>query len=133
MKACYPGTFDPITKGHLDVIERATKVFDEVDILIMKNPRKNCTFSEEERKDINSMLLKINIHSADGDKVKVNIPLSIIKLCIDAGMELPNINGKDSLKNIDFNQVFMLINAGVIGKLVEVESADGDTISITVE
>ena len=88
---------------------------------------------EPERKDINSMLLKINIHSADGDKVKVNIPLSIIKLCIDAGMELPNINGKDSLKNIDFNQVFMLINAGVIGKLVEIESADGDTVSITVE
>ena len=88
---------------------------------------------EEERKDINSMLLKINILSADGDKIKVNIPLAIIKLCIDAGMELPNINGKNSLKNIDFNQVFMLINAGVVGKLVEVESADGDTISITVE
>ena len=87
---------------------------------------------EEERKDINSMLLKINILSADGDKIKVNIPLAIIKLCIDAEMELPNINGKNSLKNIDFNQVFMLINAGVIGKLVEVESADGDTISITV-
>ena len=88
---------------------------------------------EEERKDINSMLLKINILSTDGDKVKVNIPLSIIKLCIDAGMELPNINGKNSLKNIDFNQVFMLVNAGVIGKLVEVESADGGTVSITVE
>ena len=88
---------------------------------------------EEERKDINSMLLKINILSSDGDKVKVNIPLVIIKLCIDSGMELPNINGKNSLKNIDFNQVFMLINAGVIGKLVEVESVDGDTISITVE
>ena len=70
---------------------------------------------------------------AAGDKVKVNIPLAIIKLCIDAGMELPNINGKNSLKNIDFNQVFMLVNAGVIGKLVEVESADGDTVSITVE
>ena len=79
------------------------------------------------------MLLKINILSSDGDKVKVNIPLAIIKLCIDTEMELPNINGKNSLKNIDFNQVFMLINAGVIGKLVEVESADGDTISITVE
>ena len=88
---------------------------------------------EGERKDVNSMLLKINILSADGDKVKINIPLAIIKLCIDAGMELPNINGKNSLKNIDFNQVFMLINAGVIGKLVEVESADGDTVSISVE
>ena len=88
---------------------------------------------EGKRKDINSMLLKIIVLSSEGDKVKVNLPLAIIKLCIEAGMELPNINGKDSLKNIDFNQIFMLIDAGVIGKLVEVESADGDTISITVE
>ena len=88
---------------------------------------------EGKRKDINSMLLKINVLSSEGDKVKVNLPLAIIKLCIDAGMELPNINGKDSLKNIDFNQIFMLIDAGVIGKLVEVESADGETVSITVE
>ena len=88
---------------------------------------------EGERKEFNAMLLKINVLSADGDKVNVNLPLSIIKLCLDAGMDLPNINGKDSLKNIDFNQIFMLVEAGVIGKLVEIESADGDTISITVE
>ena len=88
---------------------------------------------EGKRKDINSMLLKINVLSSDGDKIKVNLPLAIIKLCLEAGMELPNIDGKDSLKNIDFNQIFMLIDAGVIGKLVEVESANGDTVSITVE
>ena len=104
-----------------------------LDELLAREVEQTKIVPEEERKDINSMLLKINILSADGDKLKVNIPLSIIKLCIDAEMELPNINGKNSLKNIDFKQVFMLINAGVIGKLVEVESADGDTISITVE
>jgi len=49
MKACYPGTFDPITNGHLDVIERASRMFEEVDVLIMRNPRKSCAFSEEER------------------------------------------------------------------------------------
>ena len=50
MKACYPGTFDPITNGHLDIIERASKVFDSLDVLIMANPAKKCIFSEEERK-----------------------------------------------------------------------------------
>ncbi len=50
MKACYPGTFDPITKGHLDIIERAARMFDEVVVLIMRNPSKKCLFSEEERK-----------------------------------------------------------------------------------
>ena len=89
--------------------------------------------SESERKEINSMLLKVSILSADGHKVMVNLPLSIIKLCLEVGMELPNINGKKPLENIDFNQIFMMIEAGVIGKLVEIESADGDTVSITVE
>ena len=50
MKACYPGTFDPITKGHLDIIERAAALYDEVVILIMRNPSKKCMFSETERK-----------------------------------------------------------------------------------
>ncbi|MBR2825331.1 MAG: pantetheine-phosphate adenylyltransferase [Solobacterium sp.] len=64
MKACYPGTFDPITKGHLDVIERASKLFDELVILIMKNPRKVCSFSEEERKElIEKSLEEINVHN----------------------------------------------------------------------
>lgn len=89
--------------------------------------------NEAERKDINLMLLKINIASADGDRVKVNLPLSIIKLCLDSGKELPSINGINVLKNIDFNQIFMMIESGVIGKLIEIESADGDNISIFVE
>lgn len=88
---------------------------------------------QSERKDINSMLLKINVLSSDGDKVKVNLPISLIKLCIESGMDLPQINGKNTLSSIDFNQVFMLIEAGVIGELISVESADGDTVSIFVE
>jgi len=52
MKACYPGTFDPITNGHLDIIERAAGIFDEVVVLIMHNPKKKCLFSEEERKSM---------------------------------------------------------------------------------
>ena len=104
-----------------------------LDELLGRETIKTQVLPEHERKDINSLLLKINIDSSDGDKVRVNLPVSIIKLCLDAGMDLPSINGKDFLKNIDFNQVFMLIEAGVIGKLVEIESADGDTVYITVE
>ena len=52
MKACYPGTFDPITNGHLDIIERASRLFDEVVVLIMVNPRKTCLFNSEERKQM---------------------------------------------------------------------------------
>ena len=50
--AIYPGSFDPITKGHYDIIKRAAKVFDKVIVVIMKNTSKHCLFSEEERLDM---------------------------------------------------------------------------------
>ncbi|MDH7568067.1 MAG: pantetheine-phosphate adenylyltransferase [Armatimonadota bacterium] len=49
MKAIYPGTFDPVTNGHLDVIERAAAVFGEVVVAVAVNPDKSPTFSLEER------------------------------------------------------------------------------------
>jgi len=45
----YPGTFDPITNGHLDIIERATTLFDVVTIGVTTNPAKNPLFTVEER------------------------------------------------------------------------------------
>jgi pantetheine-phosphate adenylyltransferase len=47
--AVYPGSFDPITYGHLDILERATKVFDRVVIGVLANPRKSPVLSVEER------------------------------------------------------------------------------------
>jgi len=50
-KAICPGSFDPVTNGHMDVIERASKLFDEVTVVIMTNFKKvgSTTFTEEER------------------------------------------------------------------------------------
>jgi|OM-RGC.v1.022618645 pantetheine-phosphate adenylyltransferase len=49
VKAIYPGSFDPITLGHLDIIERASKLFSEIYIVVMENKRKKYTFSLDER------------------------------------------------------------------------------------
>ncbi len=51
-KAVYPGTFDPLTFGHLDLIERGCKVFDEVVVAIGVNPAKSPLFSVEERQQM---------------------------------------------------------------------------------
>ena len=51
INAIYPGSFDPITEGHLDIIKRAAKHFDTLYVVIMKNPYKNYTFSEKEREE----------------------------------------------------------------------------------
>ncbi len=48
-KAIYPGSFDPVTFGHLDVIERALRLFDELWVLVASNPTKKTLFSVEER------------------------------------------------------------------------------------
>lgn len=50
-KAVVPGSFDPVTKGHLDIITRSAGVFDEVIVVVLQNPAKNTTFSVEERMD----------------------------------------------------------------------------------
>ena len=47
--ALYPGSFDPITYGHLDVIERAVRLFDKVIVAVALNQSKNCLFTEHER------------------------------------------------------------------------------------
>ena len=50
--ALYPGTFDPLTYGHLDIIERAAVLFDQVIVTVAKNPKKTPLFTAEERLDM---------------------------------------------------------------------------------
>jgi pantetheine-phosphate adenylyltransferase len=49
MQALYPGSFDPLTLGHLDLIERAAQLFDRVVVAVLSNPSKNPCFSVEQR------------------------------------------------------------------------------------
>lgn len=51
-RAIYPGSFDPITMGHLDIIERSAKLFDEVVVALLLNMEKQPMFSTEERVDM---------------------------------------------------------------------------------
>lgn len=63
-KVIYAGTFDPIHNGHIDVIERASKMFDEVIVVLAINSKKTQLFSEEERLEMTKESLKhlINVN-----------------------------------------------------------------------
>ena len=87
----------------------------------------------EERKDISQMILRIRVLSHEGDKVNVNLPAPLLQMALDIGMQMPEFNGQAALKNIDLNAVLTLMQNGAVGKLVEVESAEGDIVEITVE
>ncbi|MBQ6493666.1 MAG: pantetheine-phosphate adenylyltransferase [Erysipelotrichaceae bacterium] len=75
IKAIYPGTFDPITVGHLDVIERAARIYDHVIIAVMENRSKTCTFTKEERKKmIEKCVRKIkNVEVVIGEGLTVEL------------------------------------------------------------
>ena len=73
-RAIYPGSFDPITNGHLDVLQRALKVFDEVIVLVAVNSNKKSKFSAEERvemiKEATEGLKGVKVDCTDGLSVK---------------------------------------------------------------
>lgn len=104
-----------------------------IDELLGKETNKTEVLPEGKRKDINSMMLYINILSVDGDKVKVNLPMSLIIACVNSGINISNISSNNKLNEIDFSQIIALVEQGVVGKLVEIESKDGDTLVISVE
>ena len=57
-RAIYPGSFDPLTFGHIDIIERSVRLFDEVIVALLTNPQKTPLFSVEERVEILREILK---------------------------------------------------------------------------
>ena len=88
----------------------------------------------EERKSLDQLTLRIKVDSVAGDKVRVNLPMSLVKVGLEMGVDMSgNISGAESLKNVDLNKILELAERGLIGKLVEVESADGDTVEVVVE
>jgi pantetheine-phosphate adenylyltransferase len=74
MKVIFPGSFDPPTNGHLNLIMRAAKIWDEIDVVIAENPGKTYTFTAEERKKMMEALVKDcgNITVAIWDKLIVD-------------------------------------------------------------
>lgn len=70
VRAIFPGSFDPITNGHLDVIHRGIKLFDELIIAVGRSPIKNPLFTPEERVEMISELVadmpRVSVESFDG-------------------------------------------------------------------
>ena len=87
----------------------------------------------EQRRDIKDMMLRITVDSTQGDKVRVNLPIALVEVAMEIGMEMPQINGNEALKGIDLKKVLELVRLGCVGNLVEVDSADGDKVRIFVE
>lgn len=88
---------------------------------------------ESERKDPSKLIMRIKILSSDGDRVNVNLPMSLVRMGLESGMLDSMVGKNENLKGIDFDSLLLMVEKGAIGKLVEVQSADGDLVDITVE
>src|SRR5436305_4227011 len=96
--AIYPGSFDPLTNGHLDLIERGSRIFDQLIVGILRNPEKNPLFSVEERREmLTEMCSKwenVSIDTFDGllvhfaSRVKASAVLRGIRAISDYEYEL---------------------------------------------
>lgn len=115
--AVYPGSFDPITNGHLDIIKRGTKIFDKVIVAILVNVDKKGLFSIEERKELILKATKdiegIEVIDFDGllvDLLKekeINVILKGLRNSID--FEYENTMDKINKKlNKDVETIFMI-------------------------
>lgn len=69
-RAIYPGSFDPITNGHVDIIQRGLKIFDHILIAVLENPKKEALFTTEERVSMIRQLFfsepRVEVKSFDG-------------------------------------------------------------------
>ena len=118
----------------ITVLVELSKYFNvSLDALLKEEEIKTTVLPEEERKPMEQMFLKIRVLSVGGDKVKINLPLAFIKMAIDAGIEIPAVAQNEQLKGIDLKTIIAMVETGAIGKLVEVESAAGDIVEISVE
>ena len=61
VRAIYPGSFDPLTNGHLDLIERGSKIFEELIVAILRNPEKDPLFTLSERKEMLEQMLLVDL------------------------------------------------------------------------
>ncbi len=110
------------------LVELADLLETSVDYLLGRGENKPVVTTTQ--KNIDQLVFKIRIQSANKDKVNINLPLSIVKLFAKDG-ELKML--KDKNIDIDINQLIALVEQGIVGELVDIESAGGDTVKITVE
>jgi pantetheine-phosphate adenylyltransferase len=106
-KVLYPGSFDPITKGHMNIIEQACSLFDEVIIAVLNNSKKKYLFTEEERKQMICELYKyrdnIKVISSQG----ASVDIALLNECKAI------VRGLRSLTDFDYEVMMQQINKDI--------------------
>ena len=85
-----------------------------------------------EKKDIDKMVLSILINDG-GDNVKINLPVALVRVCLETGIQPTVMSGNSASAHLDFNRIFELVEQGIVGELINIDSDDGSNVRIFVE
>jgi pantetheine-phosphate adenylyltransferase len=117
--AVVPGSFDPITMGHLDIIKRASTIFDEVKVVVMNNSSKNPLFNVDERvaliREVTGSIPNVEVDSFSGllidysVKVKANAIIRGLRAVSDFEYEM-QITSMNRFLNENIETLFMVSN-----------------------
>ncbi|MCF7938871.1 MAG: pantetheine-phosphate adenylyltransferase [Spirochaetales bacterium] len=106
-RALVPGSFDPPTNGHLNLIDRATRIFPELDVVISVNPNKSYLFSPEERFEMMSQLMK------DYTNVKVHVWDNLIINFAREHQDSVIIRGVRAMADFEYEFELSMTNKGL--------------------
>jgi pantetheine-phosphate adenylyltransferase len=123
VRAIYPGSFDPLTNGHLDLIERGSKIFEELIVAILRNSEKDPLFTLPERKEMLQEMVKnfpnVRVDSFDG-------------LLVDYAMKKNAkvvLRGIRAISDYEYELQMALMNRKLQPRLETVFMASGETYS----
>lgn len=102
--AIYPGSFDPITNGHLDILRRASRIFDKVIVTVMENPRKQAMFTLEERLEM------LKVTTAGIPNVEVDCYRGLLINYVKQKKARVIIKGLRAISDFEFEFQMALIN-----------------------
>lgn len=110
-KAIFPGSFDPLTRGHMDIIKRACKLFDELIVVILNNSKKTSMFTVEERISFLQAATQDldNIRVADYEGLTVEFARAVGACCM--------VRGVRSIKDYEYEMEIAAINQHIASEI----------------
>ena len=125
-----------LTCPDISILPELSKILNvSIDELLVgkKQTEEIRVLPEEQRKSLKDVKLKIQIFSQEKSKVTINLPMEILEVALEMGLDIENVSNNSKLKGIDLGKIIELVKQGVMGNLMEIETPEQDIIKIFVE
>ncbi len=93
----------------------------------------NVKYEKTEKVNENELVLRVYVDTAQGDDIKVNLPYLLVKELINVGKDISFVFTGIDLSGVNFESIFKMVEMGVLGEIVTVETQNGDDIRVVVE